>query len=182
MRSDESFRDVAEKYYGNHHYSMVIVLVNEITDPFGVEPGTEIRVPRLDAILAEEGVSTIMPYEVHTMLKARASYMEVEEQLRSLGKRTGSGYVRVPEDVQAVLREAAGDMWDVAMALRVVKPQVKIIPNRAIGQLKAISFQLNRISYGALDSFGHDLDSIHQHLAWAICNSIVWARNGYQYK
>ncbi len=173
---------MAEAYYGNHHYSQVIALVNDITDPFALEPGMEIRVPKLDAILAEEGVSRVMSYEIHTMLQARASYMEVEEELRSLGKRTGSGYVDIPPHVQEVLRTAAGDMWDVAMALRVVKPEVKIIPNRAIGQLKAISFQLNRISYGALDSFGHDLDTVHQRLAWAICNSIVWARNGYQYK
>jgi len=182
LGAGESLRNVAERYYGNFHYSLVIELVNDIADPNLVEPGTRIRVPKLDAILAEEGVSTVMSLEMHAMLQARAAYMEVEDELRSVSRDAPGGYASVPEDVRLVLRDAAHDMWGVAMALRVLKPEVRIIPNRAIGQLKAISFHLNRISYGALDSFGYDLDVIHQRLAWAICNSIIWARNDYQYR
>ena len=179
LRLGESLDVVAVAYYGHRHYAQVIELFNAINDPSGLEPGAIIRTPKLDAILAEEGVAPMMPYEVYTMLSARAAYMEVESELRSIRTRSRNGYVEVPPDIQAVLRKASQDMWDVAMGLRVVKPGVVAIPNRAIGQLQAISHHLSKISYGAMDAYGYDLDMIHQRLAWVICNEIVWARNGY---
>ena len=182
LRVGENLRDVARDSYGNASYVRVLELVNDLSGPVDLEQGTALSVPTLDALLADEGVSPVMPMEMYTMLETRASFMEVEDQLRTLARNQGTGYVEIPDNVRAVLREAAGKMWNVAMALRVVKPQVQIIPNRAIGQLKAISFQLNRISYGALDPGGHDFDVVHERLAWAICNLAVWARNGYRYK
>ncbi len=182
LRVGETLRDVAREHYGSASYVRVVELVNDLSGPVDLEPGSRIRVPSLDALLADEGVSPVMPLETYTLLETRSSFLEVEDRLRALARDQGTGYVEIPGDVRAVLREAAGKMWDVAMALRVVKPEVRIIPNRAICQLKAISFQLNRISYGALDPRCHDLDVVHEKLAWAICNLVVWARNGYRYR
>ncbi len=180
LLAGESLATLGERYYGNRHYALLIELINGIHDSSSLAPGTEIRIPRLDAILLEEGVSTVMPEPVYEMLEARATYMEVESELWSLRKYSDVGYVDMPEHLQAILRKASQTFWDVAMGLRVDKPKVKVVPNRSIGQFKAISFDLRRISYGAIDPFGYDLNKIHQRLSWAICNEIVWARNGYR--
>ncbi|NNE08152.1 MAG: hypothetical protein HKN20_06280 [Gemmatimonadetes bacterium] len=125
-------------------------------------------------------MSALFPMETHAMLEARASFMEVEDQLHALAKTADNGYVRVPENLQLKLQEASQMMWDVAMGFRVPKPEVEVVPNRSIGQLKGVSFDLRRISYGSLDEQGFDLDVVHQKIAWAICNEIIWARNGYR--
>lgn len=180
VRVGDSIDLLGQSYYGNPHYGRVIELVNSLGKREKLKPGTKLRTPRLDAILAEEGVSALFPMETHAMLEARASFMEVEDQLYSLARTADNGYVQVPEDVQLKLQAASQMMWDVAMGFRVPKPEVEVVPNRSIGQLKGVSFDLRRISYGSLDEQGFDLDVVHQKIAWAICNEIIWARNGYR--
>lgn len=172
LREGETLESVATQRYGHRHYYRVIKLHNHIDDEAQVRASQTLRLPDLSVILAEEGLTKVIPQEVSLILCSRAKYDKVLEQLRAH---------QVSDDVKRQLLEAADDLQQVTKSLRVIKPGMTGAPLRMIGQLEQ-SMEGMRVfaDTGQFDSYGYDIDMVQQRYALALTYAIIWARDGFK--
>ncbi len=84
LREGETLANIARLRYGHQHYHGVIKLYNHIEDETQVAANSTLRLPDISAILAEAGVTKVVPQEVNLILCSRAKYDKVLAQLKSL--------------------------------------------------------------------------------------------------
>jgi len=134
----------------------------------------------VSAILAEEGVSKVIPDEVILILCARAKYDKVVGQLWDLRSEAGDGYL-VPEDIKHELLEAADDLQQATKSLRLPKAGVSAVPVSMIGQLEQSMELIKLLAEGGhADPNGYDIDIVQQRFALTVTYAIIWARNGFK--
>lgn len=181
MRAGDTLSALSKRRYGSPHYAKVVRLYNRIDDPARLGIGARVRLPGLDAILADEGVSAVMGDEVDRILAAMARYAAVEGRLWAVreGSRRGE-IILMPEDIREALLAAAGDLEAAAAGFGTPRPGVVKAPASLIGQLAKTAENLRTIASGRSDGYGYDLDMVHQRLALAMHDAILWARNGFR--
>jgi hypothetical protein len=113
LRKDETLASVAALRYGHQNYYRVIKLFNHIEDERQVPEDFKLRLPDVSTILAEEGLTKVVPKEVQLILCSRAKYDKVVDPLWSLRAQSGSSY-ELPQNVKLELLEAADDLQQAA--------------------------------------------------------------------
>ena len=177
LREGETLASIARLRYGHQKYYSVIKLYNHIEDETKVEVNDTLRLPDVSDILAQEGLTRVIPQEVNLILCSRAKYDRILDQLRTLHGPTGTD--SIPENLKQELFEAVDDLQQVTESLKVLKPGVSAVPVRTIGQLEGCAGQMLGLTEG-LDSYGYDIDMVQQRFALAITYAIIWARDGFK--
>jgi hypothetical protein len=177
-RGDSLWR-IAEMRYGNRHYSRILSLYNRIRAPERLAPGALIKTPDLKTILSDEGLARNYGEEIESLLQARETFMQVEQELSRLHREAGRERVTLPEqtrkslDLSANLIEKSRDGFS--------KPRrPDRAPTGVIVQLRQLRDNLLGLASGSNDGYGYDLDMVHQRLVYAMVNAIQWARNGFR--
>ena len=178
LRKDETLASVAVLRYGHQNYYRVIKLFNHIEDERQIPEEFKLRLPDVSAILAEEGLTKVVPKEVELILCSRAKYDKVVDQLWSLRAQSGSRS-EVPERVKLELLEAANDLQQAAEGLQSNRSGVSKVPESMIGQLEQSMAGMRELAGGEhADPNGYDIDMVQQRYALAIAYGIIWARAG----
>src|ERR1044071_2406702 len=177
LREGETLASVARLRYGHQKYSSVIKLYNHIEDETKVAANQTLRLPDVSEILAQEGLTKVVPQEVNLILCSRAKYDRVLDQLRTLGSPRGTD--SIPDNIKQELYEAADDLRQATESLKLLKPGVSAAPLRTIGQLEECMGQMWELTE-RLDSYGYDIDMVQQRFALALTYSIIWARDGFK--
>ena len=175
LREGETLASVARLRYGHQHYHRVIKLYNHIEDETQVAANSTLRLPDISAILAEEGLTKVVPQEVNLILCSRAKYDKIVGQLKDLPRGTQS----IPDNIKQELFEAADDLQQATESLRVIKPGVNAVPLRTMGQLEQCMWEMRGLTE-RLDSYGYDIDMVQQRFALALTYVIIWARDGFK--
>jgi hypothetical protein len=176
LRKDETLANVAALRYGHQNYYRVIKLFNHIEDERQVPEEFKLRLPDVSAILAEEGLTRVIPNEVELILCSRAKYDKVVDQLWTLRAQSGSSY-EVPENVKLELLQAADDLQRAAEGLKSNKSGVSKVPESMIRQLEQSMAGMRELAGGEhADPNGYDIDMVQQRYAFAIAYGIIWAR------
>jgi hypothetical protein len=175
LREGDTLASVARLRYGHRYYHAVIKLYNHIDDEAQVAANSTLGLPDFSAILAEEGITKVVPQEVDLILCARAKYDKVLDQLKSLP----SGTQSIPESVKQELFEAADDLQQATENLKAIRPEVGAVPLHTVGQLEQAMEGMRRLTEER-DSYGYDVDMVQQHFALALTYAIVWARDGFK--
>src|SRR6185503_13810460 len=162
LREGETLASVARLRYGHQKYYSVIKLYNHIEDETKVAANETLRLPDVSDILAQEGLTKVVPQEVNLILCSRAKYDRILNQLRTLGSPRGTD--SIPEDLKQELFEAADDLRQATESLKVLKPGVSAVPVRTIGQLEECMGQMWGLTEH-LDSYGYDIDMVQQRFA-----------------
>lgn len=176
MQPGDTLWELGMIFYSNRHYSKVIGLHNNITEPEKIRVNTKIKVPKLDVMLKEEGFDNVASEEIGLILNARKLFMKHEKQIFKLREKNQEITANIKHD----LLKAAGDIDKAVTGLSTPKPGIKKIPKNMIGQLKSISTNLKQLAQGAKDGYGYDMDMVHQRMVYALLNGIKWARNGFE--
>jgi hypothetical protein len=171
---------IGELRYGSGQYADLIMLHNNLKDAAQLPIGRVIKTPELKAILVEEKLCPLMEEEVDSLLAARAAYLSVENLLQDAHRAAGRGTMTLPPEVKEKLLEAAQDADHAAAGFSQQKPGVVAIPAKAVAQMKSFADALRKLASGKCNESGGDIDLVHQHLARALANAILWARNGYK--
>ena len=177
LREGETLASVARLRYGHQKYYSVIKLYNHIEDETKVAANETLRLPDVSDILAQEGLTKVVPQEVNLILCSRAKYDRILNQLRTLGSPRGTD--SIPEDLKQELFEAADDLRQATESLKVLKPGVSAVPVRTIGQLEECMGQMWGLTEH-LDSYGYDIDMVQQRFALALTYAIIWARDDFK--
>jgi hypothetical protein len=179
LQNGETLAVVAKLRYGHQNYHRIIRLFNHIDDVDHIEVGTELRVPDMSSILAEEGFTKVAQEETKLILCSRAKYDRVVHQLWALREHADASYP-VPERVRQELLEAADDLEQATENLKTGRPGVIRPPLRLIGQLEQAMWGMRDLAEGAhADPNGYDIDIVSQRYALALEYAIVWARDGF---
>lgn len=176
-REGETLASIARQRYGHQKYSSVIKLYNHIEDETKIAANETLRLPDVSDILAQEGLTNVIPQEVNLILCSRAKYDRVLDQLRALRSPTATD--SIPENIKQELFEAAYDLQQATESLKAIKPGINAVPTRMIGQLEECAGQMIGLTEG-LDSYGYDIDMVQQRFALALTYSIIWARDGFK--
>lgn len=180
LRRGETLESLAKLRYGHQHYHSVIKLYNHIENETQIEANRILKTPDVSTILAEEGVTKVIPDEVTLILCSRAKYDKVVGQLWDLRAKAGDGYL-VPEDIKHELLEAADDLQQATRSLKLSKAGVKAVPVSMIGQLEQNMELIKLLAEGGhADPNGYDIDIVQQRFALSITYAIIWARNGFK--
>lgn len=172
LRDGETLGDIARLRYGHQNYYPIIKLYNRIDYETQVPANQTLKMPDLSVILADEGLTKVIPREVSLILCSRAKYDRVLDQLRAH---------RVSEDVKQQLLEAVDDLQQVTQSLRTVRPGMNAVPQRMIGQLEQCMEGIRVFTdTGQFDSYGYDIDMVQQRYALALTYAIIWARDGFK--
>ena len=177
LREGETLASVARARYGHQKYSSIIKLYNHIEDETKVEANETLRLPDVSDILAQEGLTKVVPQEVNLILCSRAKYDRILDQLRTLGSPHGTD--SIPENIKQELFEAADDLRQATESLKLLKPGVSAVPARTIGQLEECMGQMWGLTEH-LDSYGYDINLVQQRFALALTYAIIWARDGFK--
>ena len=177
LREGETLASVARLRYGHQKYSSVIKLYNHIEDETNVAANETLRLPDVSDILAQEGLTKVVPQEVNLILCSRAKYDRILDQLRTLASPRGTD--SIPENLKQELFEAADDLRQATESLKLLKPGVSAVPARTIGQLEECLGQMWGLTEH-LDSYGYDIDMVQQRFALALTYAIIWARDGFK--
>jgi len=177
LREGETLASIARLRYGHQKYYSVIKLYNHIEDETKVAVNDTLRLPDLSDILAQEGLTRVIPQEVNLILCSRAKYDHILDQLRTLHGPTGTD--SIPENLKQELFEAADDLQQATEGLKVLKPGISAVPVRTIGQLEGCAGQMLGLTEG-LDSYGYDIDMVQQRFALALTYAMIWARDGFK--
>jgi hypothetical protein len=175
LREGETLANVARLRYGHQNYYRVIKVYNHIEDETQVAPNLNLRLPDISVILADEGLTKVVPQEVNLILCARAKYDKIVAQLWALPRGTKS----IPENLKQELFEAADDLQQAIESLKVIKPGVSAVPLRTLGQLEQCMEGMRGLTE-QLDSYGYDIDIVQQRFALALAYAIIWARDGFK--
>jgi len=172
LREGETLASIAKLRYGHQNYYPIIKLYNHIEDEAQVPANQTLKMPELSVVLADEGLTRVIPHELSLILCSRAKYDRVLDQLRAH---------QIPEDVKQQLLEAADDLQQVTESLRVLKPGMSAVPLRMIGQLEQCRDGIRVFTdTGQFDSYSYDIDMVQQHFALALTYAINWAREGFR--
>lgn len=175
LKAGESLASVARLRYGHQNYYRVIKLYNNIEDETRVTANQNLRLPDMSAILADEGVTKVLPEEVHLILCARAKFDKIRDQLWTLPREPYS----IPKNLEQELLEAADDLQQATESLKTVKPGVTAVPLRTIGQLEQCMTGMRDLTRG-VDENRYDIDIVQQRLALALSYLMLWARDGFK--
>lgn len=175
LRDGETLASVAKLRYGHQHYSGVIKLYNHIEDETKIAANSTLRLPDMSALLAEEGLTRVVPQEINLILCARAKYDKILSQLWPLPR----GPQSMPENLKRELFEAADDLQQATDNLKVIKPGVTALPRSMIGQLEQCMEGMRSLTE-QIDTNGYDIDMVQQRFALALTYSIIWARDGFK--
>jgi hypothetical protein len=173
FKAGETLGQIAETYYGNKHYDLVIIKLNRIKDPAKIPPGTLLRVPDLKEMLLTEGFPKSLDAELDDISKARWGFMRVHEQLmRALTPGNGEkGHV--PAEVRRELR-ADADGLDKAGRVLAKQGNFSESATRMRQRLSKCADTLRKLAVGT----DPDLeDSVHLLLAQTFVRGLMWARN-----
>lgn len=179
LRKNETLAKVAALRYGHEKYSGVVKVFNQIEDASLIAADFKLRLPDVAVILAEEGLTKVIPKEVELILCSRAKYDKVVDQLWALRVQSENGYV-LPDGVKRELLEAADDLQQATENLKSTRPGVIKAPGRMIGQLEKCMVGMRELASGEHDGYGYDIDMIQQRYALAITYGIIWARDGFK--
>jgi hypothetical protein len=179
LRNGETLASVARLRYGHQNYYRVIKLYNNLADEGQIAADYTLRLPDMSAILAEEGLTKIIPQELSLILCSRAKYDKVVKQLWALRNESTNNY-QLPDDVRRELLEAADDLQQATESLKQSRPGVTGVPSRTIGQLEQNMFGMRNLAQGEFDANGYDIDLVQQHFALALAYAIIWAREGFE--
>lgn len=172
LREGETLAGIARLRYGHQHYYHVIKLYNHINDEAQIPANQTLKMPDLSVILADEGLTKVIPQEVSLILCSRAKYDRILDQLRAH---------QIPEDVKQQLLEAADDLQQVTESLRKLRPGMNAVPQRMIGQLEQCRDGIRVFTdTGQFDSYSYDIDMVQQRYALALTYAIIWARDGFR--
>ena len=175
LREGESLAGVAKQRYGHERYSDVIKLHNKLPDASSVAAGTELDLPDLSTIFAEEGLSRVAGPEVEMILCSRAKFDRVKKQL-AVVRRTSEG-VTVPQNIRQELLEAADDLQQATDNLKHPRPGVINSPAKTIRQFEDAMQWMRGLANGSNGDY--DIDMVQQRYAHAIAYAIIWAREGF---
>lgn len=179
LPTGETLAGVAKQRYGHQNYYRVIKVYNHLDDEAQVAADTQLRLPDISTILAEEGVTKFAAQEVTLILCARAKYERVVDRLKA---RSSSSTPDSPlsEDMKREMLEAADDLQQATESLKQTKPGVSGVPSKMIGQLEQVMTGMQEMADGQFDSYGYDIDLVQQRFALALTNAIIWARDGFK--
>ena len=165
--------DVATKYYGNKAYYLPLAVYNNIEDGYRIKKKIELHIPSFSAMVkdANLGLKPTIHKEADLILQARKMYLTHEKELWNLEK-VERDKVIVPAITKQELLKASHLIDKAITSLG----KVKNPPKKMIGQLKSISKNLQNIAIGKVDENNYDLDMVHQRLAHAFKNGMIWSR------
>jgi len=175
----ETLWDLARTYYGNRHYSSIMIIYNQIDNESSIEPGTLIKIPELPTLLKDTSLNIypFMAAEMDNIMEARQLFMQHEKQLYALRKE--QNMVRplvVPTNMEADIKKAAALIDEAIKSLKNKSSNTK--DNRKMReQLHSVSSNLKKLSQGEHDGdYGYDTDMVHQRLIHALKNAIAWGK------
>lgn len=174
----ETLWHLARTYYGNRHYSAIMIIYNQIDNESSIEPGTLIKIPELPTLLKDTSlhIYPFMATEMDQIMEARKLFMQHEKQLYAL--REEQNMIKpliVPATMEADLQKAAALIDEAFKGLKAKKSTAKD-KNKMLGQLKSVSGYLKKLSQGEHDGdYGYDIDMVHQRLIHGLKNAIAWS-------
>jgi hypothetical protein len=180
LHNGETLADVAVLRYGHQKYAGVIKLCNHIEDETHIEAGSNLHLPDMSAILAEEGVTKVAAGEVELILCSRAKYDKVVDQLLALRLHANGSY-ETPEPLKLELLEAADDLQTATENLKASKAGMSGVPKSMIGQLEQGMTGMRDLAWGNnADPNSYDIDMVQQRYALALAYAVIWAREGFK--
>jgi hypothetical protein len=175
LREGDSIAGVAERRYGHERYSDVIQLHNKLPNASSVAAGTELDLPDLSTIFAEEGLTRVAGPEVEMILCSRAKFDRLKNQLAIV--RQTSERVTVPQSIRQELLEAVDDLQQATDNLKHPRPGLINSPVKTIRQFEDAMYWMRGLANGSNGDY--DIDMVQQRYAHAIANAIIWAREGF---
>lgn len=175
----ETLWDLARTFYGNRHYSSIMIIYNQIENESSIEPGTLIKIPELPTLLKDTSLNIypFMATEMDQIMEARQLFMQHEKQLYAL--REEQNMVKplvVPVDMEADLQKAAALIDEAFKGLK-AKESTSKDKSKMLGQLVSVSGYLKKLSQGEHDGdYGYDIDMVHQRLIHGLKNAINWSK------
>lgn len=175
----ETLWHLARTYYGNRHYSSIMIIYNQIENESNIEPGTLIKIPELAVLLKDTSlhIYPFMATEMDNIMEARQLFMQHEKQLYALRKEQNMiKPLIVPATMEADLQKAATLIDEAYKGLKAKESTAKD-KSKMLGQLKSVSGYLKKLSQGEHDGdYGYDIDMVHQRLIHGLKNAIAWSK------
>ena len=160
--------DIANKYYGNKAYYLPLAAYNNLKNGYYLKEKTSINIPPLPKMLKDSilGTKPLIHQEIEAILQAKDLFTKHEEELwqtidnRQLSKTQMQDLNKASQLIYKTITDLSN---------------LKNAPKKMIGQLKSVAINLDNLSNGKSDGYGYDLDMVHQRLAHAFRNAILWS-------
>ena len=180
LQKGETLWDLCRGYYGNRHYSALVMIYNQIANEKELKEGLTLEIPLLADLLKAPklGLYPTIWEEISKIVEARKLFMKHEKTLLKLQKATRKNKQKAELSTQTVndIRKAATLIEEVQVALKIRIFDGKKSPKKMIANLRNVSQNLKNLLEGNLnDNYSYDLDMVHQDLIRAFKNGIAWS-------
>ena len=180
VKPGDTLDRIAANIYGNKCYAKIIALHNRIEDIEKIETGMKLKTPSFDILLSNEGFANVMKHEMAYIVCARELYINTEKNLQAKQTIFSSGKMNVPDEIKETMLTSACYICLAIKGLSEKKAGVSRIPVKMIYQLQKVSTNLIGLASGGREGASKEMDMVHQNLALAMANGIIWSRNGFR--
>ena len=177
LKHGEHLSKLAEKEYGEAHYSTIIKTYNKINKITSFKKGDSIYIPNLNQLFNSNcEVSDI----VDSILKARTLFIKHEptlwksNQVAITPETSRYNNLDISNLVSSDLIEAYLLVEYSIKSLENIIHDTLLPPTKMINQLKQVSDLLKSLSEGKCDENGYDINMVHQRLIHALNNGLFW--------
>ncbi len=166
---------VAEAFYGNRHYELVLAKLNKLKDGAPVPAGTQVRTPDLKEMLLTEGLPKSLAPQLARVAKARYGFVKIHEDLeRALHPGNSDAKVHMPYALAKGLKRDAAALEAAAKELA-KRGNFSNSATRMRQRLDAAALLMRQMAAGSGAADAED--QVHLLFAQAFVRGLMWARN-----
>jgi hypothetical protein len=156
---------LADEYYGNKAYYLPLAAYNNLKNGYHLKQETVVSVPSF-SVMVKLGID-VSHQNLDYILQARNLYIKHEKELwKTVHNRS-------------LTKNQVQDLKNATLLINksiVGLSKIENPPKKMIGQLKSVVKNLENLANGKSDGYGYDLDMVHQRLAHAFKNGMIWSR------
>lgn len=175
IKKGETLWGLAERLYGEGHYSSIIETYNKINGVTSFKPNDSIFVPKLNNLFKKDSIVSDI---IDSVIKARSLFINHELTLIKMNSSIKNKYrennLKISESISNDLCYSHLLINQSITKLNEIKTENLLPPKKVINQLKKASFFLDKLSKGKCDENGYDINMVHQRLVHALKNGLIW--------